>query len=616
MRKFLIIFLSFFIGITQHVYSQCTVTVDIANLQHINCPNGGAVGGASIIQASYINYSWQNITNGQLYNGGGGYGGTIRTDLDAGLYVITASSPYSSSCPSTIYSDTFEILEAEPAFQFNPTQACPSLCNVLVTASMQVAIPSVSYTYQFDANPIVSLPNSLTNQCGGLHTYEIFANSISCGIENIGISQFAQMNLSTSVINATCTQQGSATVSITGVGASAISTYCASTPQYNTYTTIDNIVLVGDNTTISNNTSSICDTYQDYTAQSADVTPGSSYNLNVDLGTCQTGGLAMVDIANIYVDWNIDGDFNDLNEWVGQVSPTQSPSTHTILITVPIGAIPGQSRMRIVAQNNQYQPTNQALPCDVNTAWFGSTEDYTLVVSGSVATPVTYLWSDGQTTATANNLSSGTYTVTITDANGCSATETAIINGLGNVSVYAGSDQTICNGGIPNNLIANSTGNISGTYNWQPATDFINSNVQNPVFSNGLTTTTTYTVTFTDLVSGCIGTDIVTITVNPIPTATLSVSPNPACVGENILLTATASIPVNQFRFQYNNGGGWINMTNPPMGNSNPITYNNIINTTQFRVRVREDTGCGTGPWSPIITVPISIIATQPINHN
>ena len=616
MQKFLIIFLSFFIGITQHVYSQCIVTVDIANLQHINCPNGGAVGGASIIQASYINYSWQNITNGQLYNGGGGYGGTIRTDLDAGLYVITASSPYSSSCPSTIYSDTFEILEAEPAFQFNPTQACPSLCNVLVTASMQVAIPSVSYTYQFDANPIEPLPNILTNQCGGLHTYEIFANSISCGIENIGISQFAQMNLSTSVINATCTQQGSATVSITGVGASAISTYCASTPQYNTYTTIDNIVLVGDNTTISNNTSSICDTYQDYTAQSADVTPGSSYNLNVDLGTCQTGGLAMVDIANIYVDWNIDGDFNDLNEWVGQVSPTQSPSTHTILITVPIGAIPGQSRMRIVAQNNQYQPTNQALPCDVNTAWFGSTEDYTLVVSGSVATPVTYLWSDGQTTATANNLSSGTYTVTITDANGCSATETAIINGLGNVSVYAGSDQTICNGGIPNNLIANSTGNISGTYNWQPATDFINSNVQNPVFSNGLTTTTTYTVTFTDLVSGCIGTDIVTITVNPIPTATLSVSPNPACVGENILLTATASIPVNQFRFQYNNGGGWINMTNPPMGNSNPITYNNIINTTQFRVRVREDTGCGTGPWSPIITVPISIIATQPINHN
>ena len=94
----------------------------------------------------------------------------------------------------------------------------------------------------------------------------------------------------------------------------------------------------------------------------------------------------LIDIANVYVDWNIDGDFNDFNEWVGQVNPTQSPSTHTISITVPVGAIPGQSRMRIVAQNNQYQPTNQALPCDVNTSWFGSTEDYTLVVSGSLST--------------------------------------------------------------------------------------------------------------------------------------------------------------------------------------------------------------------------------------
>ncbi|MDC0204833.1 GEVED domain-containing protein, partial [Flavobacteriales bacterium] len=406
------------------------IVVDTANLQHINCPNGGAVGVASIVQTNYLNHSWNNITNGQLYNGGGGFGGTTRTDLDAGLYIITASSPIDTSCPSIIYSDTFEILEAEPVFQFNPSQACPDTCNVEVMVDMQVAIVGVNYSSSFDSYPSTPLPYVLYDQCGGLHTYEIFADGVGCGVENIGISQFAQMNLATSVINATCTQQGSATVNITGVGASAISTYCASTPQYNSYTTIDNIVLVGDNTTISNNTSSICDTYQDYTAQSADVTPGSSYNLNIDLGTCNTGGFALIDMANVYVDWNIDGDFNDFNELVGQINPTQSPSTNTIPITVPVGAIPGQSRMRIVAQNSQYQPNNQALPCDANTAWFGSTEDYTLVISGSVAAPVTYLWSDGQTTATANNLSSGTYTVTITDANGCSATDTAIVNGL------------------------------------------------------------------------------------------------------------------------------------------------------------------------------------------
>ena len=593
--------------------AQCTLTIDVANLQHINCPNGGAVGVANIIQANYLNYSWQNITNGQLYNGGGGNGGTSRNDLDVGFYVVTGSSPYNSACPSIVYSDTFEIIEAEAAFQFNPTQACPALCNVQFTADMQVAISGISYTYQFDNNPIVSLPSVLNNQCGGSHTYEIFANGISCGVENIGISQFAQMNLATSVVNSSCIQLGSATVNITGVGASALSTYCISTPQYNNYTTIDNVVFVGDNTSISNNTSTVCDAYQDYTVQSADVTPGNSYNLFVDLGTCNTGGFALVDILNIYVDWNIDGDFNDLNEWVGQVNPTQSPSVHAFPITVPIGAIPGQSRMRIVAQNNQYQSTNQANPCDNNSAWFGSTEDYTIVVNGSVANPITYLWSDGQSTATATNLSAGAYTVTITDANGCSATDTAIINGSANVSVVAGTDQIICNGGIPNSLTA--TGSISGTYSWSPPSAFTNPNLQNPSFNGGVNTTSVYTVTFTDT-SGCIATDSVVVTTNPVPTVTLSIVPNPACIGDDIILTASTSIPVNRYRFQYNSGSGWVNMTNPGFDTTNPVTFFNISTTTQFRVKVREDNGCTNSSWSSIITVPINTIVTPAISHN
>ena len=608
-----ILSLFFCLAFYNNTQAQCTVTVDVANLQHINCPNGGAIGVANIIQANYLNYSWQNITNGQLYNGGGGNGGTARTDLDAGFYVVTASSPYNSSCPSIFYSDTFEIIEAKVAFQFNPTQACPDLCNVLVSSSMDVIIPGVSYTYQFDSNPVVSLPNNLSNQCGGSHTYEVFANGISCGVENIGISQFAEMNLATSVTNATCIQSGSATVNITGVGASAISTYCTSIPQYNNYTTINNVVFVGDNTSISNNTSSICDAYQDYTAQSADVTPGNTYNLTVDLGTCNAGGFALVDIANVYIDWNIDGDFNDLNEWVGQVNPTQSPSVHTFAITVPVGAIPGQSRMRVIAQNNEYQASNQANPCDDNDAWFGSTEDYTIVVNGSVANPVTYLWSDGQTTAIATNLSAGIYTVTITDANGCSASDTAIVSGSGNVSVIAGASQTICNGGIPNNLTAIGSG--SGTYSWWPPSPFTNPNLQNPSFNGGVNTTSVYTVTFTDT-SGCIATDTVVITTNPVPTVTLSAVPNPACIGDDIVLTASTSIPVNRYRFQYNTGSGWVDMTSPFFATTNPVTFFNISTTTQFRVKVREDNGCTNSSWSSIITVPINTIVTPAISHN
>lgn len=596
------------IGLFQLSYSQCTVVVDVANLQHIDCPNGGAVGAATISQTGYQNFAWNNITNGQLY--GNGTGVTNLSNLDAGFYVITASNPYNSGCPSIIYSDTFEIKEASPNFQFSPSQACPNLCNVSVAASMQIAIPQVLYTLSFDGAAQSALPTTINNQCGGSHSYEIFADGVGCGTENIGISQLAQMNLSTTVTNATCTQAGSATVNITSVGASGLNTYCQSSPQYNNYTTIDFVELIGDNTAINNSTAGSCDMYEDYTAQSADLTPNSIYNLKIDLGSCQS--VFLDDLARVYIDWNIDGVFDITNELVGQINPTLSPSSTTLTFTVPTGATPGQSRMRIVAQNSQYQSTNVANPCDYNTAWFGATEDYTIVVNGSVANPVSYLWSDGQTTQTAANLSAGTYTVTLTDANGCSANDTAIVGGGGNVNVIASADTIICNGGFAN-VTANGSG--TGTYSWIPAAAFVDPNQQSPTLNAGLNTTTIFSVTYTDG-NGCIATDNVTVTVNAIPTVNLVAIPNPACVGDNITLTATTSLPVNLYRFQYNSGGGWINMTSPQMGTMNPIIFNNITSSTQYRVKVREENGCNTSNWSPTITVPVSIITTPPINHN
>lgn len=606
MRIFLVISIFFFVIIFNNdVDAQCSVNVDTANILHIACPNGGAIGSAQIIQATYLNYSWQNITNGQFYNGGGAAGGTIRTDLDAGFYVVKATSPYSSSCPSVIYSDTFQIRMPIVDLQSNPTQACPNICNVLSSINLTNTVANNTYFWKVDNLSQNILSYSFSNLCGGIHTYEIFANSQSCGIDTFEISQLAPMNLSATVSNAICNQGGEASINITGVGASALSNYCLSGPQLSNYSIIKNVSLLGDNTSISNNTSGICNLYSDFTSYSADVSPGSSYIINLDLGTCDN--FSLVNIAKIYIDWNIDGDFDDLNETVATIQPTQSPSNHQINFTVPVNAIPGNSRMRIVMQNNQWQSQNQANSCDYNTAWFGETEDYSIIVSGSVATPITYLWSNGDTSQTITNLSAGTYNVTITDANGCSATETVVVSDSLNLSVTSNGSQTICNGDVPNSLSAISSS--IGTYSWHPSAHFIDPNVQNPVFASGITSTTIYTCTFTS--GTCSATDTVLITVNPIPTANLSTLPNPACLGDSILLTVSTSIPVNRYRFQYNNGGGWTNMTSPGMSTLNSQIYNHINTSTQFRVKVREDNGCNTSAWSPIITVPITDITTN-----
>ena len=589
------------------------VTIDTINIQHIACPNGGAVGIASILQSDYTNHSWLNISNGQLYNGGGGNGGLSRNDLAAGLYVITASIPTNPLCNNITYSDTFEILEASPSFNFSSNQACPDTCNLSVNADMQLAISGVSYTMFFNSN-FFTFPVTIQNQCGGIYTYTILADGISCNSDVIGVSQFAPMNLQTIVVDQTCNIMGSAEVVITGVSAPGLDTYCSNSPQFNSYSIIEDVVFVGDNTSISNNTQGVCGTYVDYTVQSADVTPGSSYTVDIDLGTCSSQGTAWVDFAKVYIDWNIDGDFDDAGEMVAQISPILSPSTHSLIINIPVNAIPGQSRMRIVSQNEDYQPLNNANPCDDQVAYFGETEDYTIIVNGSVATPVSYLWSDGQNTAIATNLSSGTYYVAVTDANGCTSSDTAIINGgASNISVTATFDQTICAGYTPSSLNA-SSGAVAGTYSWADASNPLvilgtGSNFSPPP----LTSTTTYTVTLTDN-NGCVATDDIVITVSPVPSVSLTAVPNPACEGDDILLTATSSIPVNQYKFQVNNGS-WSDLTSPGWLNSSSFTYNNITTTTQFRVQVKENNGCNASGWSTI-TVQINNITTPLISHN
>ena len=61
-------------------------------------------------------------------------------------------------------------------------------------------------------------------------------------------------------------------------------------------------------------------------------------------------------------------------------------------------------------------------PCDAS----GCAGQATANVSGGTS-PFTYAWSDGQTTATATNLCSGSYSVIVTDAGGCSKTTTVNI---------------------------------------------------------------------------------------------------------------------------------------------------------------------------------------------
>jgi gliding motility-associated-like protein len=115
-------------------------------------------------------------------------------------------------------------------------------------------------------------------------------------------------------------------------------------------------------------------------------------------------------------------------------------------------------------------------------------------------------WDNGVADGVAFTLNTaGTYTYTVTaDLNGCTSTDQVIVTVNALPSVDAGNDQFVCEG---DNLTLSGAG--AQSYSWDNGinngTPFVPS------------ATTLYTVTGTD-VNGCVNTDQIQITVNPIPT--------------------------------------------------------------------------------------------------
>jgi hypothetical protein len=99
----------------------------------------------------------------------------------------------------------------------------------------------------------------------------------------------------------------------------------------------------------------------------------------------------------------------------------------------------------------------------------GSNGSASVSVSGGTS-PYTYLWSNGQTNATATGLSPGTYNVMVTDANDCNGPPTIInINALSSLSITPNVVNVSCSGSSTGIGNATVTGGIPPyTYQWNP----------------------------------------------------------------------------------------------------------------------------------------------------
>ena len=127
------------------------------------------------------------------------------------------------------------------------------------------------------------------------------------------------------------------------------------------------------------------------------------------------------------------------------------------------------------------------------------------VITSGGTLPITYAWSDGQSTQTATGLCPGTHDITVTDNDGCSFSSVGTISTPPPLSVDAGPDQTI-NFGDAANINATVPGGV--TITWSPDADLSCNDCPNPIATPGLTTE--YLLEIMDA-NGCEASDSVTI---------------------------------------------------------------------------------------------------------
>jgi hypothetical protein len=271
------------------------------------------------------------------------------------------------------------------------------------------------------------------------------------------------------------------------------------------------------------------------------ICSGSSTTLNGSGGTSYTWtpstGLSCTSCASPVATPSINTDYT-------VTATTLNGCSNTASVTIYVSAIP-------IANAG-----NDVSLCD------GSTT--TLNASGGSSynwTPSTGLSCTNCPSPVASPTSNITYTVTATNATGCTDSDAMNVNISALPNADAGNDLSLCSGST---VTINASGGSS--YNWSPSTGLSCTNCPSPVANP--TSDITYTVTATNA-AGCTDTDamMINVSVSPVVNAGSDVS---LCIGSTSTLSAAGG---NSYTWSPSTGLSCTNCPNPIASPSSDIIY-------------------------------------------
>lgn len=501
-----------------------------------------------------------------LWSPSGGTAATA-TGLSPGNYTVTVKDINLCQTTASVIITQPPVLNTAITSSINVT--CFGSSNGSATVNANGGTPP--YSYSWNSTP-VQTTSTATGLPAGSYTVTVTDSKGCTSTKPVTITQPAAITLTTVQTNVSCFNGSNGTATVTVAGGTPGYTYswlpsggtsaAATTLTAGTYTitVTDTKGCTGSTTVTITQPAAIS-----LTLSSTNVSCFGGNNGTATVSA--TGGTPGYTYA-----WTPSGGS-------ASIATNLTAGTYTVAVTDSKGCI-GTASVTI-SQPIVISATTTTTNVSCNG---GSDGSASVSVSGGTL-PYTYLWSPGGSTLpTANGLPVGSYTVTITDNNGCIITRVVSITQPTSVNASVIGTNVSCNGG--NNGAATVTasgGTPAYTYSWST------SPIQTTATASGLTAGT-FIVTVTDS-KGCTGSAIINITQPAALTATISSSTNVNCFGGNNG-SATVSVGGGTPGYTYN----WV-----PSGGGTSIATNIAAGT--YTVNITDSKGC---------TITASVTITQP----
>lgn len=398
-----------------------TPTATIVTPPTITCSTPTiTLSGTGSTTGATITYAWTATGGGSIVSGANTLNPTVNSCGNYTLLVTNTANGCTASATRAVICNT-----APPsATATGGTITCNS---PTVTLNASSTTPNVTYSWvgpcinasnQNLKNPVVCVAGAYTvtitnpvNGCTNTATASVTENTV---IPTVPIASPAVITCATPVVTLSASGTGNVTYSWTG-------------PCFTSSTQIANpqVCEPGTYTVVATNTTNGCTSSNSVTVQSDVVIPTAEVappeHLNCNNTVVQLDGTGSSTGAEYTYEWSTTSG-NILSGNNALIATADQEGPYRFVVTNTSNGCTSEVLVNVVESDPvTASATSSAALCA------GTPSGSAAVTPGGGTAPYTFVWSNGSTNSIATGLIAGTYTVTVTDTDGCTAAASTVV---------------------------------------------------------------------------------------------------------------------------------------------------------------------------------------------